>query len=104
MVNQVTLMGSLGKIVVDRQECRIYVRRKEGFEDLAPGWSTKYTTELTKPVWYYLRGEEYSAQIEYFIDRVMNGKTDNINSFASALETAITIDMLRNDAKKLALR
>lgn len=104
MVNQVTLIGSLGKIVVDRQECRIYVRRKEGFEDLAPGWSTKYTTELTKPVWYYLRGEEYSAQIEYFIDRVMNGKTDNINSFASALETAITIDMLRNDAKKLALR
>jgi predicted dehydrogenase len=102
MTNQVTLMGSLGKIIVDRQECRIYLRRKAGFEDLSYGWNVKYTTELTKPVWFYLRGEEYSAQIGYFIDRVKTGNTDNINSFASALETSITVDMLRNDAKKLA--
>lgn len=102
MTNQVTLMGRLGKIVVDRQECRIYLRSKANFEDLSPGWNIKYTTELTKPVWFYLRGEEYSAQIGYFIDQIKAGSTDNINSFASALETAITIDMLKNDAKKLA--
>jgi len=102
MTNQVTLIGTLGKIVVDRQECRIYLRRKRSFEDLVPGWNIKYTTELTKPVWYYLRGEEYSAQIEYFIERVKAGNTDNVNSFSSALETAMTIDMLRNDAKKLS--
>ncbi len=102
MTNQVTLNGTLGKIVVDRQECRIYLSRKAKFEDLSPGWNIKYTTELTKPVWFYLRGEEYSAQIGYFIDRVKTGNTDNVSSFASALETAITVDMLRNDAKKLA--
>jgi len=102
MTNQITLNGSAGKIVVDRQECRIYLRRKTGFEELSPGWNIKYTTELTKPVWFYLRGEEYSAQIGYFIDKAKTGNTDNINSFSSALETAITIDMLRNDAKKLA--
>ncbi len=101
MTNQVTIMGSTGKIVVDRQECRIYLRNKDGFEDLSPGWNTKYTTELTKPVWFYLRGEEYSAQVEYFIDRVRTQKTDNINSFSSALETDVVIDMLKNDAKVL---
>ncbi len=101
MSNQVTVLGSTGKIVVDRQECRIYLRHKDGFEDLSPGWNVKYTTELTKPVWSYLRGEEYSAQIDYFIDCVKTGKMENINSLSSALATDLVIDMLKNDAKEL---
>ena len=28
------------------------------------GWNVRYTTELTEPVGFYLRGEEYSAQID----------------------------------------
>lgn len=27
------------------------------------GWNVQYTTELTEDPWFYLRGEEYSAQI-----------------------------------------
>ena len=30
----------------------------------------RYTTELTAPVWFYLRGEEYSAQIDDFVAAV----------------------------------
>jgi hypothetical protein len=30
----------------------------------------RYTTELTDEVWFYLRGEEYSAQIDYFVRHV----------------------------------
>ncbi len=33
----------------------------------ARGWTVRYTTDLTEEVWYYLRGEEYSAQIDYFV-------------------------------------
>jgi len=101
MTNQMTIMGTAGKIVVDRQECRVFLRNKEGFEDLTEGWNIKYTTDLTRPVWFYLRGEEYSAQIDYFIDHVRRGATDNINSFASALETDTVIDLLRKDADAL---
>ena len=38
----------------------------DGYEQ---GWNVRYTTELTEPVWFYLRGEEYSAQIEHFVER-----------------------------------
>ena len=31
------------------------------------GWNVRYTTDLTEPVWFYLRGEEYSAQLDYFV-------------------------------------
>ncbi len=101
MTNQMTIMGSGGKIVVDRQECRIFLREKKGFENMSQGWNIKYTTELTKPVWFYLRGEEYSGQIDYFVNHVKNGDTENINSFANALNTDTVIDMLRNDAESL---
>ena len=34
------------------------------------GWTVRYTTDLTEEVWFYLRGEEYSAQIDYFAQSV----------------------------------
>jgi predicted dehydrogenase len=100
MSTQITVYGTKGKIVSDRQECKIYLWNGDGFGKLKEGWNILYTTDLTKPVWFYLRGEEYSAQIDYFIKCVKNNEFENINSFASALQVDITIDRLINDAKK----
>ena len=33
-----------------------------------PGWNARYTTDLTAPVGFYLRGEEYSAQLDTWIE------------------------------------
>ncbi|ETX06552.1 MAG: oxidoreductase [Candidatus Entotheonella gemina] len=101
MEARLTILGSAGKIVVDRQECRIYLRHKNEVKDLSPGWNIKYTTELTNPVWYYLRGEEFSAQIDYFVEQIRTKNDDNINSFASAAETDVVIDMIKQDAMSL---
>ncbi|MHC4461923.1 MAG: Gfo/Idh/MocA family protein [Planctomycetota bacterium] len=100
MSTQIKVYGTKGKIVADRQECKIYLWNKEGFGKLNEGWNVLYTTDLTKPVWFYLRGEEYSDQIDYFIKHVRNNEFENINSFAKALQTDITVDLLINDAKK----
>ena len=40
-----------------RPTCATTRRSRDGYEQ---GWNVRYTTELTRPVWYYLRGEEYS--------------------------------------------
>ncbi|MBW8041249.1 MAG: Gfo/Idh/MocA family oxidoreductase [Planctomycetes bacterium] len=100
MSTQITVYGTTGKIIADRQECRIYLWNADGFGKLKQGWNILYTTDLTKPVWFYLRGEEYSAQIDYFVKRVKSNESENINSFASALRTDITVDLLLNDAGK----
>ena len=71
MTTRMTVWGTAGRIFADRQECQVYLRddapRPPGYE---PGWNARYTTELTDPVWFYLRGEEYSAQIDHFIERI----------------------------------
>lgn len=100
MSTMITLYGKKGKIIVDRQECKVYLKEDNKELKLEKGWNILYTTELTKPVWFYLRGEEYSSQIDYFIQSIkMNRISNAINSFESAFQTDSVIDMLLQDAK-----
>ena len=50
--------------------------------------------DLSDEVWFYLRGEEYSAQIDYFAESVMQRRLDGENAFASALEADRVVAML----------
>jgi len=58
------------------------------------GWTVRYTTELTEEVWFYLRGEEYSAQIDYFVKSIEQQRTDGKNTFRSALEADRVVAMI----------
>lgn len=101
MTTKISIWGTEGRIYADRQEVQVYLRdaakRPSGY---GPGWNVHYTTELTAPVWFYLRGEEYSAQLDYFVRRVLDPTLPAINSFESALATDRTIEMLIADAQE----
>jgi predicted dehydrogenase len=94
MSTTITVFGTKGKIVADRQECRIYLREGADFETYRAGWTIRYITDLQAPVAYYLRGEEYSAQIDAFVDAAEAGTAEHENSFASAFETDRVIDLI----------
>lgn len=96
MSTQITIYGLKGKIVADRQELKIYLREDSG-NGLMRGWNILYTTDLTRPVYFYLRGEEYSAQIDYFIKKVKELDMNNINSFENAVQTDIVLEWLMNN-------
>jgi predicted dehydrogenase len=100
MTTQVTIQGTAGRIYADRQEIRVYLRdtaiRPEGY---VPGWNVRYITELTDPVWFYLRGEEYSAQLDHFVQRVEGRETRSENTFGSAAVTDRVLEMLTTDAR-----
>jgi predicted dehydrogenase len=101
MTTRVTLWGTAGRIFADRQECQVYLSddapRPPGYD---PGWNVRYTTELTEPVWFYLRGEEYSAQIDHFMERIEDRRPDGLNGFDSAAVTDGVIAMMLADAEK----
>jgi len=87
MSTTITVHGTQGKVVADRQELRCYLREGCGFERYAPGWTMRYITDLQAPVDFYLRGEEYSAQVDAFVAAITSGAAEAENSFASASET-----------------
>jgi len=98
---KMSLWGTNGRINVDRQELQVYVRSlpETGETGIAAGWNVRYTTELTKPVWFYVRGEEYSAQIDHFVQCIKAGAVA-ISSFRSASDTSLVAKTMRADADK----
>ena len=95
MSTQITVMGTGGKIICDAQEIKIYLKNDYPNLKLEKGWNIKYITDLTQPVDFYLRGEEYSAQVDYFAQCIKNNKPDSISSFASALHTDEVIEQIK---------
>jgi predicted dehydrogenase len=101
MATSLTVVGKLGKIICDATEIKIYLKKPSPLFKLESGWTVKYITDLAIPVNFYLRGEEYSAQIDAFIDSITDPKkNDGLNTFEQALHTERVIHMLKEDANK----
>lgn len=99
MSTKVSVWGTNGRIVADRQECQIYLRETHPqLPEFGKGWTIRYTTDLTEEVWYYLRGEEYSAQIDYFAQSVKNNRLNGENTFRSALDVDRVVNMIAGAA------
>ncbi len=96
MSTRISVWGANGRVTADRQECQTYLReaRPDAASGLSAGWTVRYTTDLSDEVWFYLRGEEYSAQIDYFINSIAARRTDGENSFRSALQADEVVSMI----------
>ena len=101
MSTKITIWGTAGRIYADRQECQVFLRDgaklPEGYHT---GWNVRYTTDLTEPVWFYMRGEEYSAQLDYFVSCIEQKRTENVNSFENAVATDRVMAMMVADAAR----
>ncbi len=96
--------GTKGKVIVDRQELRVYLRAGAELERYPAGWTTRYITELQEPGAFSRRGEEYSAQLDAFVSAAERGVSDHENSFASAYQTDRTIDLIQRAAQERSER
>jgi predicted dehydrogenase len=99
MSMQITFWGDNGRMRVDRQEIQVYLRDElSSFPNFRRGWNTHFTTELTDPVWFYVRGEEYSMQIDHFVRCIKDPTQARISSFETAAETDGVLAKILADA------
>jgi scyllo-inositol 2-dehydrogenase (NADP+) len=99
MTTKVTFWGTKGRIYADRQEIRVYLRDQAQLpEGYRAGWNVRYTTDLTDPPWFYVRGEEYSAKIDSFMTRIRNRDMHGSSTFDTAAITDATLDMILTDS------
>jgi predicted dehydrogenase len=100
MSTKISIFGTNGRLFADRQEVQLYLRDSTSIPaGFSSGWNVRYTTYLTEPVNFYIRGEEYSAQLDYFVGAVSEKRAENVNSFLSAAETDRVIAMMIADAE-----
>jgi predicted dehydrogenase len=87
MSTVLTVNGTLGKLVVDTTELKVFFKNDPKLKGYEKGWNIKGINTLTVPVDFYLRGEEYSAQMDYFIRSINGNASNSINTFESAFHT-----------------
>ncbi|MXV17412.1 Gfo/Idh/MocA family protein [Hufsiella ginkgonis] len=95
MTTSVTIEGTKGKIISDANELKVYFKDAGTPAGYNKGWTVKYITDLTPQVDFYLRGEEYSAQLDYFVDAVAGKVPNTINTFQSAWYTDKAIELIK---------
>ena len=100
MSTSITVIGKKGKIICDATELKIYLKEPHANEKLDMGWTIKYITDLAIPVDFYLRGEEYSAQIDNFVRHVIAKKPTEVNTFRQALETDRVMEIIMAESKR----
>lgn len=92
MTTRVTIWGTNGRITVDRQEVQVYLRDAiKAPAGYGKGWTVRYTTDLTSGVDFYVRGEEYSAQLDTWVKRI---KDQAVSGSADFAEASITDEVL----------
>ena len=96
MSTSITIIGSKGKIICDANELKVYFKSSECPAGYSKGWTVRYITDLTESVDFYLRGEEYSAQVDYFIKAIQKKVPNTINNFKSAWQTDKVISLIKN--------
>ena len=100
MSTSIIVIGKKGKIICDATELKIFLKEPDASEKLDRGWTMKYITDFAIPVDFYLRGEEYSAQIDNFVKHVLDRKQTEINNFKQALDTDRVMELIIAEAKR----
>ncbi|WP_221394612.1 Gfo/Idh/MocA family protein [Dyadobacter sp. NIV53] len=98
MSTSITILGKKGKIICDANELKIYFKSNDCPQGYSKGWNIRNVTDLTDSVDFYLRGEEYSAQIDHFINTIQGRSTNSINDFYSAWQTDHAIAMIKQSS------
>ena len=97
MSTKITIYGKKGRIEANAQEIKLYRNKSNTQNNHGSGWDLTYITDHTNPVEFYLRGEEYSAQIYDFIDHVETKNLNSINSIELSGETDRVVELLVKD-------
>jgi predicted dehydrogenase len=100
--NIVTIFGTQGKIVADKHSYKIFLKEPDHNNRFHKGWNTRYITDFGQSVRFYVRGNEFTRQLDYFVDCIGKGRTDNISSFAEAHKTDVIMEQIANDAYRIA--
>lgn len=90
--------GASGRLLADQHGFKLYLRKPPADSPYKAGWNVRCATDLGQPVRFYLRGNEFTRQLDYFVEKVCARDMSNVSGFASAAETDRAIRAILNDA------
>ena len=92
--NIIKIEGTEGSITANKQEIIIDLKKDQPKLKFSKGRKHIYVTDLNTEVNYYLRGEDFSRQMEEFSNLINNKINESISSFKSASITDKCIEQI----------
>ncbi|MFH2067476.1 MAG: Gfo/Idh/MocA family oxidoreductase [Pseudomonadota bacterium] len=96
--NTIQITGTMGKVTANKQEAGIFLKNDRPDLNLKQGLNSLYITDENTDTNYYLRGEDFSYQMQEFSDLINN----KIDISTSSLESAKITDRLIEDVFNMA--
>jgi len=88
------VLGREGKVIADLHAYKLFLKGDSADGEFTKGWNTRYITDFAEPVRFYVRGNEFTRQLDYFIDCIFRKASGDMCSFTDALVTDSTIESL----------
>ena len=92
------IQGRKGKIVADLHAYKIFFRETPSLDGFIQGWNQRYVTSFVEPVRFYVRGFEFTRQLDYFIECITQGKPNQMCTFEDGLAADEVISQIRTNA------
>ncbi|NQT01779.1 MAG: Gfo/Idh/MocA family oxidoreductase [Planctomycetes bacterium] len=92
-------LGRSGKIVADLHAFKIFFREATSLDGFTQGWNQRYVTDFVEPVRFYVRGFEFTRQLDYFIDCILENRPSGVCSFEQGFETDTVIERIRKNGE-----
>jgi len=93
------VLGRHGKIMANPYSYKVFFRKDPELEGFSQGWNERYFAAIARPVRFFVRGFEFTRQLDYFIDRILERKPSEVCSFEDGLETDLIIDRIRRSGE-----
>jgi predicted dehydrogenase len=98
--NIIKIFGTKGKIIADKHAYKVFLKEENRDRGFHKGWNTRYITDFAKSVRFYVRGNEFTRQLDYFVNCIKEESHNNISSFEEAHKTDVIMENVRHDSAR----
>lgn len=98
------ILGRKGKIIADQHAYKVFFHHDPDVEGFNKGWNQRYITDFVEPIRFYVRGFEFTRQLDYFINCIVNNVPCQVCSFEDGLKTDIVIERIAKDAGRMSVQ
>lgn len=99
--NKLEIFGDRGKILADQHGMKVFLRETSPAHGFDAGWNDVYITDVFTNVPFYLRGIEFTAQLDDFVRCIRSGAPTRC-TFADAAATIGVIEHLFSNHATIA--
>lgn len=95
----IEILGRAGKIIADLRSYKVFFAERPEIDGFTQGWNQRSFTTFAQPVRFFVRGFEFTRQLDYFVQCILDRSPCQVCSFQDGFETDTIMQRIRTDGQ-----